>query len=118
MLRVKKLTKQEKKKIKMQRLKEKAEKAKLPKITPETIEKASRVSTLRILSDKDFKKIDLQLAKQKVTFAKKGVKRPLEEDDESRNESELLKLSDIENIYKKKKHDKETRMQTVKARLE
>ncbi|XP_023245373.1 protein SDA1 homolog [Copidosoma floridanum] len=53
----------------------------------------------------------MTLAKQQVTHAKKGIKRPLEEE---KGKGELVKLGDIENIYKRRKFTKEERVASVK----
>lgn len=101
---------------KARRLKEKMKQKVEKKIeyTAEKKEKAMQVSVDRILTDEDFNKIDMALAKQQVTFAKRGAKRPAEDDP---NRGELVKLADIENIYKKRKHDKLARMESVKVRI-
>ncbi|KYN27649.1 Protein SDA1 like protein [Trachymyrmex cornetzi] len=82
-------------------------------LTAERKTKASVISTERLLTDKDFRKIDVALAKQDVTYIKRSVKRThdLIETDKG---GELVKLSDIENIYKKRKHDKAARQKSVK----
>ncbi|VEN37145.1 unnamed protein product [Callosobruchus maculatus] len=66
------------------------------------------------------KEVDLKQKKElahKVTkqmqSTKKGMKRKLEEKPIDRS-SELVKLSDIENIYKKRKHDKQARVDSVR----
>ncbi|KAF5307830.1 hypothetical protein FQR65_LT18330 [Abscondita terminalis] len=79
-----------------------------------------------LVSDKPDgnEKLDLQtkreLAKKKLANIqkqvdpyKKGQKRKLEETDASAK-SELVQLGDIENIYKKRKHDKESRVESVR----
>lgn len=102
----------------------------------EKAEKAKQVSTSRILTDADFKKIDsAQLRKQVQAFrkGKRGKKRAIEPkgDDEGNDDlegddyegdgaelgingrEELVKLANIEMVHKKRKHDKEARLQTV-----
>ncbi|XP_046740304.1 protein SDA1 homolog [Diprion similis] len=81
------------------------------KSTAEKKAKASQISVERLLGDDDFRKIDAELVKQQVTHFKRGIKRPLEVDP---NKGELVKLADIENIYKKRKHDKQSRMESIK----
>nr|CAD7438177.1 unnamed protein product [Timema bartmani] len=76
-------------------------------------EQAKMISTMRILSDEDFRKIEASQMLKEVTSARKGKKRPAPEDQQ--NKGELVKLGDIENIYKKRKHDRETRMATVRV---
>lgn len=76
--------------------------------------KASVISNERLLTDKDFRKIDVALAKQDITYAKRGVKRPHGQIETDQG-GELVKLGDIENIYKKRKHDKTARQKSVKV---
>ncbi|XP_076285077.1 SDA1 domain containing protein Mys45A [Lasioglossum baleicum] len=102
--------KAERKKLK-QKMKESSTPEEKETVTVEKKEKASLISTERLLTDEDFKTIDMALAKQQVTYAKRGVKRPHTNDVES---GDFVKLSDIENIYKKRKHDKQARMESVK----
>jgi len=83
-------------------------------LTVEKKAKASVISTERLLTDKDFKKIDVALAKQDVTYIKRSVKRTRDQIETNTN-GELVKLSDIENIYKKRKHDKAARQKSVKV---
>nr|CAD7260050.1 unnamed protein product [Timema shepardi] len=75
-------------------------------------EQAKMISTMRLLSDEDFRKIEASQMLKEVTSARKGKKRPAPE--EQQNKGELVKLGDIENIYKKRKHDRETRIATVR----
>lgn len=110
-----KKTKQQKKAQKLEkRAKQKAEN-KEELITERKI-KASVISTERLLTDKDFRKIDVALAKQEITYAKCGVKRTHDKIEKDQG-GELVKLSDIENIYKKRKHDKAARQESVKVRI-
>lgn len=106
-------TKQQKKAQKLERrAKEKFEKKE--EIITERKTKASVISTERLLTDKDFRKIDIALAKQEITYAKRGVKRTHDKMEKDQG-GELVKLSDIENIYKKRKHDKAARQESVKV---
>lgn len=86
------------------------------KLLEEKKRKAAEVTTTRLLTDEDFKRIDAaQIRKQMEAPRKghpKGVKRPLEE--EPKSKGELVLLGDIENIYKKRKHDKQQRIETVR----
>ena len=87
--------------------------------------KKAREATLgKILTDEDFIKIDAaQLKKQVVGVRKggKGKKRTAVEadlDQEAEDAAiegrrELVNLDDIEMIYKKKRHDKEARMEAI-----
>ncbi|XP_033227389.1 protein SDA1 homolog [Belonocnema kinseyi] len=101
-------TKLERKKRKIERMRKSKEDSRT-EYTAEKKEKAAQVSVTRILTDKDFKRIDEALAVQQVVHAKKGKKRPLEEE-----RGELVKLGDIENIFKRKRHDYEARQETVR----
>lgn len=73
---------------------------------------AKKVTIERLLTDEDFKRIDLANVRKQVQN-KKGVKRNVVET-QIEVPSDLVKLSDIENIYKKRKHDKETRIESVR----
>ncbi|GAB1861146.1 Protein SDA1 [Camponotus japonicus] len=106
------LTKQQKKAQKLE-MKEKHKSEQNVDLTTEKKTKASLISIERLLTDKDFRKIDIALAKQQVTFARSGVKRTHDQIETNQN-GELVKLSDIENIYKKRKHDKAARQESVK----
>lgn len=76
-------------------------------------EMAQKMTLEKILTDEDFKRIDMANIKKHVTIAKKGLKRKVEE---SKVEpSEFVKLGDIENIYKKRKHDKQARIESVES---
>ncbi|XP_067633965.1 protein SDA1 homolog isoform X1 [Eurosta solidaginis] len=70
-------------------------------------EAAQELAMTRIFTDEDFKRINAAQLKKTVTNARK---RPLEKERE-----EFVKLNSIEMIYKKRKHDKESRLETVKA---
>lgn len=108
------LTKQQKKAQKLEMKKKQASEQNVG-LTTERKTKASVVSTERLLTDKDFRKIDIALAKQEVTYAKRGVKRTHDQIGTENRDGELVKLSDIENIYKKRKHDKAARQKSVKV---
>ncbi|XP_026468677.1 protein SDA1 homolog [Ctenocephalides felis] len=72
-----------------------------PKINE--VEAAQLLSMERIFTDADYRKMEIAQAKAKVLPASR--KRPAEE---------LVSLADIENIHKKRKHDKASRLETVK----
>lgn len=74
---------------------------------------AQKVTLDRILTDEDFKRIDTANIRKQMQGSKKGLKRKIE-DTPMPQPSDLVKLSDIENIYKKRKHDKQTRIESVK----
>ncbi|XP_043275609.1 protein SDA1 homolog [Venturia canescens] len=105
-----KRTKLDRKREKLERLK-KMKTEKRVEMTAEKEGKASQISVERLLTDEDFKRIDMALVKQQITHARKGgAKR----NDAENSRGELVKLGDIENIYKKRKHDKQARMDSVK----
>uniref|UniRef100_A0A0K8TT54 Protein SDA1 n=1 Tax=Tabanus bromius TaxID=304241 RepID=A0A0K8TT54_TABBR len=66
---------------------------------------AQELVLTRILTDEDFKKIDMANIKKTVTSARK---RPLEAE-----KTEFVKLDNIEMIYKKRKHDKQSRLESI-----
>lgn len=66
---------------------------------------AQELAATRIFTDEDFKRIDDENIRK---FAKNVRKRPLEAD-----KSEYVKLNDIEMIFKKRRTDKDSRMETV-----
>ncbi|XP_050346485.1 protein SDA1 homolog [Nymphalis io] len=73
------------------------------------IKVAREVAMDKIFTDEDFKRIETAQLKKCVS----GVKRNrsiVEEEDES---TELVQLSAIENIHKKRKHDKNARLESV-----
>lgn len=70
-----------------------------------TQEAAQELALTRIFTDEDFKKIDMANVKKAVTNSRK---RPLEAE-----KTEFVKLDKIEMIYKKRKHDRESRLETV-----
>lgn len=76
------------------------------------VQQAVQASQMRLLTDEDFRKIDAARLSKEVTALKRGKKRPAEE--ETRSKGELVSLADIENIYKKRRHDKEMRQESVK----
>lgn len=65
---------------------------------------AKEIALTRIFTDEDFARIETELVKKKVTSARK---RPLEK-------TEFVKLDDIEMIYKKRRTDKEARLDSMK----
>uniref|UniRef100_W5M9C4 Protein SDA1 n=1 Tax=Lepisosteus oculatus TaxID=7918 RepID=W5M9C4_LEPOC len=77
--------------------------------------RAVAMSTSRLLTQEDFRKIRLaQLAKEVSSAPGKNQKRKsADSDDESRGE--LLSLRNIEHLHKKPKSDKETRLATAMA---
>ncbi|XP_068222949.1 protein SDA1 homolog [Palaemon carinicauda] len=86
----------------------------------ERAERASDIVTSRFLTDQDFAKIAaVQAAKYVEKFSlnkkNKNSKRKLDIIEERPEQGELVPLKNIEMIYKKRKHDKESRMGTVLA---
>ncbi|KAK2872397.1 hypothetical protein QQF64_017993 [Cirrhinus molitorella] len=78
--------------------------------------KAAAVSTSRLLTQDDFKKIRVaQMAKEVTSATGKGQKRKNVESDEEEQRGELISLRDIERLHKKPKSDKETRLATAMA---
>ncbi|CAH2037541.1 unnamed protein product, partial [Iphiclides podalirius] len=76
----------------------------------EKVEIARNIAMDTIFTDEDFKRIEAAQIKKCVS----GVKRKRNILDEENNEStELVQLSAIENIHKKRKHDKDARLESV-----
>ncbi|XP_067041403.1 protein SDA1 homolog [Acropora muricata] len=77
--------------------------------------KAARISQTRLLTDEDFQKMRNMEAARALNI-KSSKKRKMEADvDEPPERGELISVGDIENIHKKRKHDKESRLETVLA---
>lgn len=104
------LSKVERKRLKLKKQQETKVKKK-EVINAEKREKATLISNERLLTDEDFLKINTALAKQQITYAKRGIKRTHPTDNEH---GDFVKLADIENIYKKRKYDKQARIASVK----
>lgn len=109
-------------KTKLERKKEKMEKAKKSNVNKEEIvqhrkELAEEISCTRILTDEDFQRIENAQAKKMKTgfkalqLGKKRKHNVALEQEEAKGE--LVNISDIENIYKRKKHDKASRLESV-----
>ncbi|KAJ2945950.1 hypothetical protein O0L34_g4867 [Tuta absoluta] len=76
----------------------------------EKVKIAREIAMEKIFTDEDFKRIEAAQIKKHVS----GVKRKSTVlDDEEDENGELVKLSDIENIHKKRKHDKNARLESV-----
>ncbi|KAF4526969.1 hypothetical protein B566_EDAN015795 [Ephemera danica] len=75
-------------------------------------ELAKEVSSMRILTDEDFKAINMEQVRKQVQPSKSKKRKAPPDDDTPKGE--LVSLGDIENIYKKRKHDKLTRIAAVK----
>ena len=74
--------------------------------------KAQTVSTSRILSQEEFQQIQKRQAAKVVEGTTKGNKRKHIEE-ETEESGELVNLSAIEMVHKKKAHDKQSRLETV-----
>lgn len=88
-------------------------KAKMRLTAEEKRVKAEEIVLDRILTDEDFKRIEAAQLRKQMQGVSRGTKRSAEED-ALRERGELVSLNDIENIYKKRKHDKLTRMESIK----
>ncbi|XP_046644890.1 protein SDA1 homolog [Daphnia pulicaria] len=85
-----------------------------PTLIEERKLKAAAVSLSRILTDKDFAKIDAAQVKKTLDASKARQKRKLADDlDDTIKRGELVRLDDIEKVYKKRRHDKDSRLTTV-----
>ncbi|XP_052792562.1 protein SDA1 homolog [Mya arenaria] len=93
-------------------------------LVPETSEvqeaKAKSVSTTRVLSQEEFRQLQQRQAARETEGMKtktkgKGKKRKREKQEEEQERGGLLSLSMIENVHKKRAHDKESRLATVMA---
>lgn len=74
------------------------------------LETARNIAMETIFTDEDFKRIEAVQLKKQVS----GIKRKKNVEAEEINEKgELVQLSDIENIHKKRKHDKNARLESV-----
>lgn len=71
---------------------------------------AKELALTTIFDDNDFKRIEGQLIKKKVTNSRKRKAEP----EEAPEKSEFVKLTDIEMIYKKRKTDRESRIESIK----
>nr|CAG4643804.1 EOG090X030C [Lepidurus arcticus] len=78
-------------------------------------DKARAITTSRFLSDKDFQKIEASQLRKQLELSKVGGKhkRKSATMDEVKERTELVRLDDIEKVHKKRKHDKESRLQTI-----
>lgn len=80
-----------------------------PKTTEEKVNTAREIAMDTIFTDEDFKRIEAAQIKKNLT----GTKRKHNIEEEENESGELVQLADIENIYKKRKHDKNARMESV-----
>ncbi|XP_045448909.1 protein SDA1 homolog [Melitaea cinxia] len=75
----------------------------------EKIKVARDAAMDKIFTDEDFKRIEAAQLKKSIS----GVKRNRSVIEEENESTELVQLSAIENIHKKRKHDKSARLETV-----
>ncbi|KAK2165091.1 hypothetical protein LSH36_55g08041 [Paralvinella palmiformis] len=91
----------------------------IPSDPTEKIQKAKEVTQSRILTQEEFKQLHLrQLAKKLSTDKGKKRKSDVFEEEDEEPSGEVISLSRIVNVYKKRRHDKEARMETVLASRE
>ena len=82
------------------------------------VKKAQEIMTTRLLTDEDFHRINtLQATKQVEKYSKAVKKRKLKEMQEQQEEAErrgeIVSLRSIEMVHKKRRHDKEARLQSI-----
>merc|ERR1719341_443600 len=75
---------------------------------------AMDIVTSRFLTDEDFARVEATQAAKKVEKYKKNNKRKPEEKENNEND-DIVRLKSIEMVYKKRKHEKETRVGSVMA---
>lgn len=87
----------------------------------ERAEKAADIASSRFLTDEDFARIAATQAAKRVekytqsSKKKRGKKRKATDDTAGSGSGELVSLKNIEMIYKKRKHDKDARIESVVA---
>ena len=79
------------------------------------IEKAELVSQTRILTDEDFRRIQRKQVVTEVEGKKSKKRKRSAPVDMLQDKDDIVKLENIEMIYKRKRHDKEARLSTVLA---
>ena len=77
------------------------------------VEKAELISQTRILTDEDFRKIQHGQVIQQVEGKKYAKRKRNNLSGTAVAHSDVVRVEDIEQIYKKAKHDKESRLATV-----
>ncbi|XP_076067040.1 SDA1 domain containing protein Mys45A isoform X2 [Oratosquilla oratoria] len=89
------------------------------KMTPEErVDRASEVLSTRLLTDADFERIAaVHAAKQVEKYGanKKRKRERLDPNTEQDLNREIVSLKSIEMVYKKRRHDKEARLESVKG---
>ncbi|KAG5676596.1 hypothetical protein PVAND_006419 [Polypedilum vanderplanki] len=79
----------------------------------DTKEAAKELALTKIFTDADFKKIEGELIRRKVSSSSRKRKATTVEPPTLPEKSETVKLSDIEMIYKKRKTDKQARIESI-----
>lgn len=77
-------------------------------------EQARQLVLDRLLTDEDFRRIEEEQARRQVEGPRRGNKRPREVETRPPGSGELVRLADIENIHKKRRHDKTARLESVR----
>jgi protein SDA1 len=78
-------------------------------------EAARELSSKKIFTDEDFEKIEQEMLRRKTENGRRGKKRKANVEPESEPEtSEFVSLSSIEMIYKKRRTDKQSRIEKMK----
>jgi len=77
--------------------------------------KAELVSQTRILTDEDFKKIKQNTLVEQMDGSRKRKHTTATNASDNTQRREIVNLSEIENVHKKMRHDKESRLATVYA---
>ncbi|KAL3880573.1 hypothetical protein ACJMK2_032804 [Sinanodonta woodiana] len=100
---------------------EELDESQVPEDPDESKDKAREVTNTRILTQEDFKRIHQRQAAKEANSTDKPTcsrdnkhrKRKHVEIEDEEQSGELLSLSAIENVFKKRAHDKESRLATV-----
>lgn len=85
-----------------------------PSASVDPKEAAKELALTKIFTDADFKKIETELIKRKVTNTRKRKAETKTQQQHAMSEkSEVVKLKDIEMIYKKRRTDKQARIESM-----
>lgn len=76
-------------------------------------EAAKELALTKIFTDADFKKIEGELLKRKVTSSSSRKRKAPETATKQPEKSEVVRLKDIEMIYKKRRTDKQARLESI-----
>jgi protein SDA1 len=82
----------------------------------EKVKRAEDITQNRILTQEEFQKIRVRNVAKTMGPDKKGRKRKSQEDSQKES-GEIIQLDDIEKIHKKRRHDYESRLETVMVNL-